>query len=43
MSTDGRLDKLIDVVSNLAQEMGGLSCSVSYSLENEAYQTARLS
>ena len=38
MSTDGRLEKLIDVVSNLAQEMGGLSRSVSYSLENEAYR-----
>ena len=38
LSTDGRLDKLIDVVSNLAQEMGGLSRSVSYSLENEAYR-----
>jgi len=36
--TDARLGKLIDVVSNLAQEMGGLSRSVSYSLENEAYR-----
>ena len=36
--TDTRLGKLIDVVSNLAQEMGGLSRSVSYSLENEAYR-----
>ncbi len=36
--TNDRLDKLIDVVSNLAQEMGGLSRSVSYSLENEAYR-----
>lgn len=36
--TDARLGKLVDVVSNLAQEMGGLSRSVSYSLENEAYR-----
>jgi len=36
--TDARLGKLVDVVTNLAQEMGGLSRSVSYSLENEAYR-----
>ena len=36
--TDSRLGQLADVVSNLAQEMGGLSRSVSYSLENEAYR-----
>ena len=36
--TDTRLGKLIDVVSNLAQEVGGLSRSASYALENEAYR-----
>lgn len=36
--TDTRLGKLIDVVSNLAQEVGGLSRSASYALENESYR-----
>jgi len=36
--TDRRLGKLTDVVSNLAQELGGLSRSASYALENEAYR-----
>ncbi|MBI3958281.1 MAG: hypothetical protein HY328_05680 [Chloroflexi bacterium] len=36
--TDTRLGKLIDVVTNLAQEVGGLSRSASYALENEAYR-----
>ena len=36
--TDSRLGQLTDVVSNLAQEVGGLSRSISYALENEAYR-----
>ncbi len=36
--TDVRLGRTGQCVSNLAQEMGGLSRSVSYSLENEAYR-----
>jgi len=36
--TDNRLGRLTDVVTNLAQEVGGLSRSASYALENEAYR-----
>ncbi|MFZ4656333.1 MAG: hypothetical protein ACOYNY_04950 [Caldilineaceae bacterium] len=37
-STEVQMKELARVVSNLSQEMGGLSRSMSYSLENEAYR-----
>lgn len=36
--TEGQLRDLVSVVRGLAAELGGLSRSVSYSLENEAYR-----
>ncbi|MEW5987579.1 MAG: hypothetical protein AB1791_13180 [Chloroflexota bacterium] len=36
--TEASLDKLTQVVTGLGQELGGLSRSVSYALENEAYR-----
>lgn len=37
-STDAQVKELTRVVSNMGQELGGLSRSMSYSLENEAYR-----
>ena len=36
--TEASIDKLTQVITGLAQEVGGLSRSVSYGVENEAYR-----
>ncbi|MCC6271296.1 MAG: hypothetical protein IT190_08470 [Microbacteriaceae bacterium] len=37
--TEAQMKELARVVTNMGQELGGLSRSMSYSLENEAYRT----